>query len=261
MKPFCQELGRANSQFKIPENSWEHVAQFHEPLKLVARKMTALQRADITLSDAYGDWVELQQSLKCVQQTPFVKNMLAALTGRGAFVLKSPMMVASVFLDPRFNILLETSDREIANTVLAELSKNSEMETTNSSTTVQNNEDVDETQLTPFERHLRSMETTTQRNIPRTDLRLLTEIESFQQLSRQPRSKCIHEFWCENQRRFPLLYQLADTVMAIPPTEVGCERNFSKLSFLMNRLRCSLSDEEIEKMLFLSLNSDLFDFI
>lgn len=261
MKPFCQDLGRANSQFKISENSWERVAQFHEPLKLVARKMTAFQRADLTLSDAYGDWVELQESLKSVEQTPFVENLLAALSGRGAFVLKSPMMVASVFLDPRFNILLDASDRAIANTVLAELSKNLEMETINSSTIVQNYADDNETQLTPFERHLRSMETASQQNIPRTDLRLLTEIESFQQLSRQPNTKSIHEFWCENQRRFPLLYQLADIIMSIPPTEVGCERNFSKLSFLMNRLRCSLSDQEIEKMLFLNLNSDLFDFI
>lgn len=49
--------------------------------------------------------------------------------------------------------------------------------------------------------------------------------------------------------------------MAILPTEVSCERNFSKLKFVMNRLRCSLVDSELEKMLYLNLNSNLFDLI
>lgn len=262
LKLFCQELGRANSKFQIADETWFRISEFHVPLKMVSQKMTAFQRADLTLSDVYGDWMELQANLRDVEDSAFVTKLLAALDDRGAPVMRNHMMLTSVFLDPRFNLMLSSEEICIAKKILTDLSEsNRAVRPTNENViaqTVAGN--VDDTQLSAFERYLRSFETR-ENAPPRADLPLLIEMDNFQQLGRQPLTKSIHIFWSEYQRKYPLLFKLSNIIMAIPPTEVSCERNFSKLKFVMNRLRCSLVDSELEKMLYLNLNSNLFDLI
>lgn len=80
LKLFCQELGRANSKFQIADETWFRISEFHVPLKMVSQKMTAFQRADLTLSDVYGDWMELQANLRDVEDSAFVTKLLAEIT-------------------------------------------------------------------------------------------------------------------------------------------------------------------------------------
>lgn len=260
LKGFCQDLGRANPTFDISEATWEKIAEFHGPLKLVAQKVTHLQRADITLSDAFGDWYELLQNLRCQPQTQFVVKLISGLENRGHLILKNPLMLASVFLDPRYNLILTSEDRATATSVLSDLNEKFnpiERRESNDSPSDGSHSD-DETQYNEFERFLRSLESRNQTIPQRTEIPFLSETESFRQLARQPIDKSIHIFWHEYQRKYPILFKLSNVIMSIPPTEVSCERNFSKLKFIMNRLRCNLKDDEIEKMMFLNLNSELF---
>lgn len=99
-----------------------------------------------------------------------------------------------------------------------------------------------------LESFLRLTEVSTERiNEPRPDFRFTVELELLQKLNRVPFSKSNHEFWHENRKKFPLLYDFACVIIAAPPTEVSVERNFSKLKFVLNRLRCRITDKEFGK--------------
>lgn len=54
------------------------------------------------------------------------------------------------------------------------------------------------------------------------------------------------------------LYQLAQIVYSIPPTEVQIERDFSKLGYVFNDRRCNLIQDRLEDVMILNLNPDLF---
>lgn len=68
----------------------------------------------------------------------------------------------------------------------------------------------------------------------------------------------VRQFWKENQKRMPELSKLADVIFSIWSTEVLTERNFSTLSFVLNKYRNSLSAESLEEIMFVKLNEDLF---
>lgn len=73
------------------------------------------------MSDVYAGWMEIEANMKGIQQTDFVKRLRDALEERGQLILKSPIVLASVFLDPRINIVMNAEDRSIASSVLVDL--------------------------------------------------------------------------------------------------------------------------------------------
>lgn len=66
------------------------------------------------------------------------------------------------------------------------------------------------------------------------------------------------QFWEAEKENNEILYKLAMIVFAIPPTEVQIERDFSKLNFVFSHLRCRLTEERLEDIMVINLNSDLF---
>lgn len=75
---------------------------------------------------------------------------------------------------------------------------------------------------------------------------------------RVPKTKHAMDFWEDNKAAYPELYELAQVVFAVAPTETSVERNFSALSFILNKYRCRLSDENSNEILFVRLNHTLF---
>lgn len=264
LRPFCESVAAINNAFQISDETWQQIEVFHKPLKLVAEKMVKMQMADLTLSDAYGHWIDLREHLKCIERTPFVSTLLESMETRGSPLLNTTLMVTAVFLDPRFQLLLSDEEKFRAKRFLTELAKKTkdhpDMPTHAPTDTTTN---VLETPiLSPFECLLREREAERIENVVANEAvnsKLLDEFEIIEKLPRLDANTNIHTFWLNRRMEQPLLYYMATIMMSIPPTEVSCERNFSKLKFIMNRLRCSLSDEEIEKMLFLSLNAEFFD--
>lgn len=64
----------------------------------------------------------------------------------------------------------------------------------------------------------------------------------------------IMEYWEEKKFVFPNLYQLAKVVHSVPATEVSVERAFSALRLVLTDLRCNLSTETLQKIMFVKLN-------
>lgn len=64
----------------------------------------------------------------------------------------------------------------------------------------------------------------------------------------------IMEYWEEKKFVFPNLYQLAKVVHSVPATEVSVERAFSALRLVLTDLRCNISTETLQKIMFVKLN-------
>lgn len=75
---------------------------------------------------------------------------------------------------------------------------------------------------------------------------------------RKPKTRHPMDFWYENKHYMPELYELSKLVFAVCPTETSVERNFSGLSYILNRYQGNLSDKTLETVMFVRLNKDLF---
>lgn len=63
----------------------------------------------------------------------------------------------------------------------------------------------------------------------------------------------------ENQRRYSNLNEIFRYIGALPSTEVKCERDFSKMKIIKNRLRSSLGNTNMENLLILSAEAEMFN--
>lgn len=84
-------------------------------------------------------------------------------------------------------------------------------------------------------------------------------LEEFDFTNNRMRSDAnIFEYWTNSQESRPELYKLASVLLAVSPTDVVSERNFSVLSFIFNKYRNSLSDKSLELIMFIKCNEKLF---
>lgn len=91
------------------------------------------------------------------------------------------------------------------------------------------------------------------------DIMLLCE--NFNPLNRLKSGSSVVEFWETQIAAHPELHFLATIIYAINPTEVEIERDFSGLGHIFNEKRCNLSESLLADTLLLHLNSELFKII
>lgn len=71
-------------------------------------------------------------------------------------------------------------------------------------------------------------------------------------------NQSVLSFWENAKDTEGVLYELAMTVYAIPPTEVQIERDFSRLDKILTKFRNSLSEDMLEALLMINLNPEVF---
>lgn len=79
------------------------------------------------------------------------------------------------------------------------------------------------------------------------------EIESFKP-SKEDVDIDLINYWHERKYTYPFLKKLAYIVHAVPATQVSVERAFSALRLILTDQRCNLSDEKMQKIMFIKLN-------
>ena len=58
-------------------------------------------------------------------------------------------------------------------------------------------------------------------------------------------------------RSYPLLYLAYKVILTLSVTQVGCERTFSKLRYIKNRLRNQLSEDGLDSLLLMCVERDI----
>lgn len=83
-------------------------------------------------------------------------------------------------------------------------------------------------------------------------------LSSFSRTDRISQKKNIFHYWESKRETHPELYQLATVLNAVPCTQVSVGRSFSSFSFIYNCLRTRISDDNLENILIVRLNPDIF---
>lgn len=125
LKPFCVDLAVANKDFHMDENIWNDLPAIVEVLKIFANKMDYMQKENITMSDTYGVWLELEIRLKKMINCSFAAVILDKLLHRRTQmnIVENDVMLSAIFLDLRFHRHLSIEQKDKASKHLHYLSQ------------------------------------------------------------------------------------------------------------------------------------------
>lgn len=225
-------------------------------LNLVAITMTALQREDIYLSDIYAEWLLLIDQLEELE-TEYSRTLLQVVRHRfeNIFSLESELMIACIWMDPRYQLSLNAEEREMAKVHLIGLyeriSKTKNDESDKYTAQLEANASI--CRLEKLMKGYESESIKSARAIHISDI-----LESFNNLERMSPKIDPQKFWSSKKMPSPQMYTLSKVIFAVPGTQAAIERNFSALNKTLTKMRARLSDETLERILFMRCNRSLF---
>lgn len=248
----------------MEDKLWNDLPGVVATLKIMSDKIYYLQKQNVTMSDAFGVWLELGFRLKSMNDCQFAVIMLEKLIHRRAEmnIVENDVMLSAMFLDLRFNRLLNSTQREKAIKHLQYLhqkldrKKNSPL---NVSPPKQKTVPETDHVLEQILRELEPIQEIARATVPNTTNNLFQEeLRGFCEIERANAATNVIAEWEARKFQFPILYELAQTVMSVSPTQASVERNFSTLEFVLSKRRNRLADEHLETILFIKLNKNIF---
>lgn len=261
MKSFCESLENDPiiARLLLDESDWRSVYEIQSTLQPFTIATKKLQSPNVTLSDFYGMWFNLKLKIQR-QNDAFGKNLLAHMEKRHNNLIEIPVMLSAVYLDPRYNILLSSQQRNEAEIFLESLHQRIKANDAEQFHQLQNSNMTDDLlldEVTNYIHQIRNLNVQNDQQIPNANTvnikQLLRSLNDKEQVT-----KPILEYWEENKSYKPELYELAKILYAIPPTQCSVERAFSALALVLTPLRTKLSDQLLENILIVRLNKTIF---
>lgn len=263
MKDFCMELAAVNgTKFQLDGDIWTALPCVVQVLAVFAAKTKELQKEDLTLPDSYGIWLSLVVRLKNLSHIPLSSKLLQHVEKRLKDLMEDDVLVAALYLDPRYQLVLSETQKSNAVQHLTNLHRKLTENIDTNDTDFITIDAIDDPDIDEVDKYLSEVEMQVKGavslNVGSVSSGIHNELNSFAKIDRRLRSAKIVPFWNSIRHEYPNLYEVAKTVLAIPPTEVSVERNFSHLDFILNKRRNNLTDEALETILLLRLNRNLF---
>lgn len=257
MRKYIENLAKTDSAYEL---DWDLLNEMGASLNFVANAMTALQRQDIMLSDVYAQWLLSMDQLQELG-THFSQALLTAIRTRfsNIFNTNCEPMLACIWLDPRYQLTLTTEEKVVAKRHLIclyeRLSKMEEEEHNAGTATelIDNEENECESRL---EKIMRSYEKEANANGRAIEVREI--LDSFDNMERLPTRTDPRKYWKDRKMSAPQIYSLSKIIFAVPGSQAAVERNFSTLNRTLTKFRSRLSDDTLERILFMSCNRALF---
>ncbi|CAI6357289.1 unnamed protein product [Macrosiphum euphorbiae] len=235
------------------------------PAKICTKK---LQNEQLTLSDFYSSWISCKIETRSLGN-PFSNKLVKCMENREQFIMNNKVLLAAVFLDPRFKITLDEIQYNMAINHLVSVwlylknngmgikdtDENVEnMEDRNSESDLDSNENSDV--LEQFLREKESVEPeiscSSQYSTSKfIENKLKTYYLNQKRLSLKTN---ILQFWQSMEDIHPELNVLAKIVFAVPSTQVSVERLFSGLKFILSPYRSNITSKHLEDQLIVRTN-------
>lgn len=252
---------------------WGEIKEMVTILQIPYKATIAMQKKDLTLSDAWGIWLKTIMHLESpainkLNKTNFSNCLLNALNVRKKTIFNNPVMLGAIYLDPRFQIqiikdenLVKQAIDTLANvyhrihSVRSSVPDESEVNDSNGSSGLNLSIDFNDANL--LDSYLLSNQNSSMSQEMNASMSIETELELFQPEHLASDSSVI-DFWKSNKQKYPMLYEIATAIYSIPPTECQIERDFSKLEFIFSQRRQKLAADTLEAILSIHLNPDLF---
>lgn len=254
---------------KLLKRKWQILREIVYILQIPLRATVAVQRHDLTLSDAFGIWTKMQIHLvacarKSSYKTSLAKHLLEAVIQRKEVIYSNPFMTCAIFLDPRYRNQITSNGTKVeeCKRTLVDLWNRSNhgierdgTQNHSGSSDISFDFDVD----TAFESYLRGNQSVDvlidQNSRTHVDIELI--LDCFQP-EIIPANNSILEFWENAKITHPELYKLAMQVYCVPPSQVYVEQDFSHLNHVFNNKRSRLQSARLNDIMILHLNKEVF---
>lgn len=237
----------------LSEEEWQIIANVVEVFDSAYILTKQLQRTKCTLSDFYGLWLRMEMAVKkCLTESVDIEmfdlpqTMLDSMDHYRGRLMNNPMLLAAVFLDPRFCSFLKSPLKTLAIAKLLKLNDEIRKRKTNESGI--EDDDLDCYLASEIENN----------NLSDRD-KLHSLLEQFSQQPPEKTKINVLQYWNENKTSKPELYLLSKVVFSVAPTQAATERANSALSFVFSRYRSKLGQTFLEDILVVRPNADLFD--
>lgn len=260
IRSFVDEISQQHAYRRTIKNFSSEEWQLFEEITLILKfpfeTTLRMQREQYCPSDFYGDWENLKLELKEFDQNTLANELLKTLEEREPHV-KSFTVLASVFIDPRYRVLLSESESAMAISHILKLRKHIK----NDIRAIEMAETVDDGQKRKIGRLIEHRKNNNPFYKCSTDeSEFLRSIVALPLVTDENVSPFV--YWAGNKTIFPDVYNIHCVVNAAAPTQTSVERAFSGLSYILSPLRTNMNDALLNKILLLRLNSDLWkDFI
>lgn len=255
---------QGESIFEVTISQWSKIVEIKDVLKVPADATVIIQKPSFTLSDFFCTWIRMEVRLERTKQsriqcTDFANILKQKLNERKCSVLKHPTMLCAIYLDPRLQEELNDNEVQIAKITLANLHQR----IINLQTTCvadPEEEDKMNTSLEEYFAQKRQQKATVNHTCERSKFMQL--LDSFRFSLKATDTKTVHEnsiiyYWETRKTADTKLYDVAQVINAIPPSQATVERTFSTLSFVFNEKRANLAQQTLEDILLIKLNSDV----
>ncbi|XP_065323065.1 uncharacterized protein LOC135930212 [Gordionus sp. m RMFG-2023] len=186
----------------------------------------------------------------------FAQLLYSCLKNREERFIKNEILLAAIYLDPRYKVLLSDDDKICAKKHLVNLWRRIKSLTTPilsddiSSDEVIEQEDDLEKLIQLKERQ----EKIFKRGPTIAEKSIGTIITGFSDYKRLDKKENILHFWESAKLEHPELYILSKILFAVPATQVSVERSFSHLKFILSPHRSRMSEQLLEDIMLIRLN-------
>lgn len=268
LQPFLENPENVNQFNKIQnlllnEEDWTEVDKLLSVLKYFAVVTEKLQSPNITLSDFFGLWLNIEIKINRLASTDnFAASLKCQMEYRKKDLIENPTMFAAVYMDPRYHVLLNQVQQQNAIEYLFKLY--GRIQAIEDDGNITRNEDVDTSlsfnevdELIAQARCSHSNQNNENENHINT---LPIDIKSIlsDYNDSEPTKTSIFDYWEKNKTVHCELYRIANVIFAVPPTQTSVERAFSALALILSPLRTRLSDVTLENILLIRLNKPVY---
>lgn len=236
----------------ISNDDTKKLNSLYECLKPINELWSVFQKEDLTLSDFYSMFLECEIKLKNLSND-FVAKLTQILKKMESNILCDEQMLAAIFLDPRYQLLLTEDQKMAAKIHLEQLWEEMRYTLVNEvemiDTNLQQPDNDDE-----LENLLKRKEMELDVKKPTTLVEVHTALIHFDGVQRLSRKENILKYWEDNKTINPVLYELSRAVFAMPATHATHVRAEAALDLICQNNKQSLSDGTLEDMLLIKLN-------
>lgn len=119
---FCVKYENVTTELRLSEATWDNIDKLLDalkPLKILTRQVQSVQ---MTLSDFYGHYVKCRLLLSKNLENEYAQLFSKSMKLREAFFTNN-ILLAAVYLDPRYQVLLSKEDKRSAQKHLSLLYK------------------------------------------------------------------------------------------------------------------------------------------
>lgn len=255
IKPIIEKLSENNEfgeKFLVSPGFWHKAVEIIEVLKVLYIATVESQKVGYSLSDFYISWLRIRKGLQRCHQSAtlnFCSTLLSTLEDRTSTLLNTPLMLCSIYLDPRINFKLNLSQKRNAALSLKEMYTRLEKLLWPSDCNVIN-DTLDEICAEDCRN------SNEQRDINETVF--ISALSDFENEKPSDIHASVMSFWSIHGNKYPKIKPLAEILHSIPANQCCVERSFSGFSYIRSVHRKSMGAKNMKNVLLVRLNKDLY---